>query len=68
MVTALIVSVAATMATWPLVALNFDRIPLLGVPATILTLPALPLILTSTLATAVTGLIHPALAARPRII
>ena len=60
-VTALIVSVAATMATWPLVALNFDRIPLLGVPATILTLPALPLILTGTLATAVTGLIHPAL-------
>ena len=59
LVTALIVSVAATLATWPLVALNFDRIPLLGIPATILTLPVLPLILMGTLATAVTGLIHP---------
>ena len=58
-VTALIVSVAATLATWPLVAFNFDRIPLMGILATILALPALPLILVGTLATAVAGLIHP---------
>ena len=58
-VTALIVSLAATLATWPLVALNFDRIPLMGIIATILALPVLPLILSGTLATAVSGLIHP---------
>ena len=55
---ALIVSIAATLATWPLVALNFDRIPLMGIPATILSLPALPLILAGTLMTAVAGLVH----------
>ena len=59
--TALIVSIAATLATWPLVALNFERIPVFGIPVTILALPALPLILIGGLATAVIGFLHPAL-------
>ena len=58
---AFIVSIAATMATWPLVALNFDRVRIFGIPITILALPALPLILTGGLATAVLGLLHPAI-------
>ena len=40
----LIVSMGATLATWPLVALNSDRIPMLGIFTTALALPVLPLI------------------------
>ena len=58
---AAVISVAATMATWPLVAFNFDRVPLLGIVLTMLALPALPLILFGALATSVLGLLHPAL-------
>ena len=57
----LVVSAAATLATWPLVAINFDRIPLLGILTNILVLPVLPLILLGSLATAVLGLANPAL-------
>ncbi len=57
----LIVSLGATLATWPLVGFNFDRIPLLGILATALALPALPLILLGTLATSLGGLFHPAI-------
>jgi competence protein ComEC len=60
-VSALIVALAATLATWPLVAFNFHRIPLFGIFITMLALPALPLILLGTLATAVAGLVHPAI-------
>lgn len=60
-VSALIVALAATLATWPLVAFNFHGIPVFGIPVTILALPALPLILLGTLATAVAGLVHPAI-------
>ena len=56
---ALIVSVAATLATWPLIAFNFNRVPLLGIVTTLLTMPALPVILTGSLATAIGGLVHP---------
>ena len=57
----LIVSAGAVLATWPLVAYNFDRIPVLGIFVTLLALPALPLILAGTLATALVGFLHPAL-------
>ena len=57
----LIVSLGATLATWPLVAFNFDRIPILGIFATALALPALPLILFGTLATSLGGIFHPAI-------
>ena len=55
----LIVSVGATMATWPLVAFNFDRIPILGIFTTALALPVLPVILLGTLGASLGGLIHP---------
>ena len=57
--TALAVSAAATLATWPLVAANFDRVPLLGIFTTLLALPALPGILVGSMATALAGLVHP---------
>ena len=41
----LIVSIAATAATLPLVAFNFHQVPTLGIPATILALPAIPFLL-----------------------
>lgn len=55
----LIVSLGATLATWPLVGFNFDRIPILGILTTALALPALPLILLGTLAASIGGLAHP---------
>ena len=55
---ALFVSIAATLATWPLVALNFDRIPLLGILGTVAALPALPMILAGSIATVIGGLIY----------
>ena len=58
---AVIVSVAATVATLPLVAFNFHQVPTLGIPATVLSLPALPFILGASLVTAVTTFIHPTL-------
>ncbi len=58
--TAFIVSIAATLATWPLVAFNFDRIPVFGIFVTILVLPALPFVLLGALAAAMAGLLHPA--------
>lgn len=58
---ALLVSLAASLATWPLVAFNFDRVPLLGIFVTAISLPALPFILLSSMATALAGLAHPVL-------
>ncbi|MCH8744794.1 MAG: DNA internalization-related competence protein ComEC/Rec2 [Chloroflexi bacterium] len=58
---ALIVSLGAVLATLPLVAFNFNQIPLLGIPITILALPALPFILVASMLTAVAGLVHPLL-------
>ena len=51
------VSMAAILATLPLLAFNFHRIALLSLPATLLTLPALPLALTASLAAALLGLV-----------
>ena len=59
--TTAIMSVAATLATWPLVAFYFDRIPFAGIFVTLMALPALPFILLGTLATGLAGLIHPVL-------
>lgn len=58
---AMIVSAAATLATLPLVAFNFHRIPLFGILVTVLSLPAQPAILLGSLITALAGLIHPML-------
>lgn len=58
--TALVVSLAATLATWPLVSFTFHQVPLTGFFVTVLALPALPFILLGSLATAAAGLLHPA--------
>ena len=58
-IAAVAVSLAATLATLPLIAFNFHQIPILGIPTTILALLALPfLLVTSTLAS-LAGLGHP---------
>ena len=56
-----IISVAATLATFPLVAFNFKQLPLLGIPTTILATPLLPFALIGSLAAALAGLVHPVL-------
>lgn len=48
-------TVAATLATLPLVVYYFGRVPLVGVPATMLALPALPAVLVSHAAAAFAG-------------
>ena len=56
-----IISAVATLATFPLVALNFGVLPLLGIPSTILATPLLPFALVSGLVAAIAGVIHPVL-------
>ena len=56
-----IISAAATIATFPLVALNFGRLPLLGIPTTILATPLLPFALVGSVITGLAGAVHPAL-------
>ena len=48
-------TVSATLATLPLVVYYFGRVPLVGVPATMLALPALPAVLVSHAAAAFAG-------------
>ena len=55
----ILISAAATLATFPLVALNFGRLPLLGIPATILATPLLPFALAGGLLAALAGTVHP---------
>lgn len=59
LVSGLIIGAAATVATFPLVAFHFKELPLLGLPATLLAAPLLPLALVGGLAAALAGLIHP---------
>ena len=49
------VTVAATLATAPLVMFYFERVSLVGLPATLLSMPALPLALVAHGATALVG-------------
>ncbi|HLF04948.1 MAG TPA: ComEC/Rec2 family competence protein [Dehalococcoidia bacterium] len=58
---AVVVSVAATLATLPLVAFNFHQVPLSGVFVTVLSLPVQALLLVGAGVTALGGLLHPAL-------
>ena len=51
------VSVAATLTTAPLVALHFGHLPLVGLPTTLLALPAVPFALAFHAAAAVVGLL-----------
>ena len=61
LVSGVIVSAAATLATFPLVAFHFQQLPLLGIPTTILAAPLLPFALVGALVSALAGLVHPAL-------
>jgi len=56
-------TVAATATTLPLAAMYFQQVSLVGVPATLLTLPALPVVLGAHTATATLGLVAGWLAA-----
>lgn len=49
-------TIAATVATLPLVAFHFHSVSLVGMPATLLTLPALPAVLVTQAATGLAGL------------
>jgi competence protein ComEC len=58
---ALFVSLAATLATWPLVSFTFHQFPLTGIFVTALALPVQPFILLGSLAAAAAGIVHPAI-------
>ncbi|MYA62946.1 MAG: DNA internalization-related competence protein ComEC/Rec2 [Dehalococcoidia bacterium] len=51
------VTVAATLATAPLVMFYFERVSLVGLPATLLSMPALPLALVAHGATSLVGMV-----------
>ncbi|MYC07690.1 MAG: ComEC/Rec2 family competence protein [Chloroflexi bacterium] len=55
-------SIAATIASLPLIALHFERVSTMGIPASVLTLPALPLLIMSSAGAAITGLASTTLA------
>ena len=55
------VSAAAVAATLPILAFYFHQVALLSIPATLIALPALPLILATSMAAALAGLILPML-------
>ena len=56
-----VVSLAATLATWPLAAANFGQVALLGVPVSLLTVPVMAPLIVASLAASVGGLIFPPL-------
>ena len=51
------VSLAATLATLPLIAFHFERVSTLSIPASVLTLPALPFLIAGSAGTAFAGLV-----------
>ena len=51
-----VVSLAATLATWPLVAVSFGEVALMGVPVSLLTVPAMAPLIGTALVAAVAGL------------
>ena len=56
------VSIAATVATLPLIAFHFERVSTLGIPASVLTLPALPFLIVGSAGAAIAGLASTTLA------
>ena len=57
----LVVSIAASISTLPLVALHFDAVPVWGALATLLAMPALPILIMSSTAVVATNLPIPIL-------
>ena len=58
-----VVSVAATLATWPLVAATFGEVALLGVPASLLTVPVMAPLIVTAAGSAALGVVAPPLGA-----
>ncbi|MBI4299077.1 MAG: DNA internalization-related competence protein ComEC/Rec2 [Chloroflexi bacterium] len=56
------ITIAATVATLPIIAFQFHRISLVGVPATLVSLPLVPAALLTGAITALAGLFHPIIA------
>ena len=56
------VSLAATIATLPLIAFHFERVSTLGIPASVLTLPVLPFLIVGSAGAALAGLVSTTLA------
>ena len=50
------VSLAATIATLPLIAFHFERVSTLGIPASVLTLPVLPFLIVGSAGASLVGL------------
>ncbi len=57
------VTLGAVLATLPLISHYFNTVSLMSLPATFLTLPAIPLIITSSALVGLTGMFFPAIAA-----
>jgi competence protein ComEC len=55
-------TIAATLSTWPLVAFYFERVSLVGLPATLLTLPIMPVVLVAHGAAGLVGIVSDELA------
>ena len=53
------ITLAAIVAVWPLIAYNFGIVSLVGLPATFLSLPALPAIIVTSALVAFAGLLAP---------
>ena len=56
------VSLAATIATLPLIAFHFERVSTLGIPASVLTLPVLPFLIAGSAGASLVGLASTTLA------
>ena len=58
----LVVSLAATIATLPLIAFHFERVSTLSIPASVLSIPALPFLIAGSAGAALLGLASTTLA------
>lgn len=57
LIAGVVVSAGAYMATLPLVVFNFGQIPLMGIPASLVAMPLLPVLIASGLVAAAAGLV-----------
>ena len=57
----MVVSAAATLGTWPLVASNFGQVALLGIPVSLLTVPVMAPLIVAAAGSAVMGAVLPPL-------
>ena len=62
LIASVVISTTTTLATVPLIAMHFGELPVMSVPATILAMPAMPIALVASAATAVAGVVAPWLA------